>query len=130
VQFAKWVFWIAGIYGLIVLPPLYFMEAQLGRDEPPPVTHPEFYYGFVGVGIAWQVMFLIIGCDPSKYRWAMLPAMLEKASFFFAVLALYLQERVLFKWLAISSVDAVFLALFIAAFLRTKVIVSKAVDAR
>jgi hypothetical protein len=52
---------IAGVYGLVVLLPLYALEAWIGVDDPPPITHPEFYYGFVGVAAAWQVAFLLIG---------------------------------------------------------------------
>lgn len=59
-KFARIVFLVAGIYGLIVLLPLYFLEAQTGRDYPPPITHPEYYYGFVGVGVAWLLAFLVI----------------------------------------------------------------------
>ena len=44
-KFAKIVFLVAGIYGLIVLLPLYFLEERTGRDFPPPITHPEYYYG-------------------------------------------------------------------------------------
>jgi len=42
----------AGIYGIAVIAPQYFMEAQVGRDYPPAITHPEYFYGFVGVGLA------------------------------------------------------------------------------
>jgi len=49
-KFARVVFLVAGIYGLIVLLPQYFLEAKVGLDSPPPITHPEFYYGFIGVG--------------------------------------------------------------------------------
>jgi len=38
--FARRLFLIAGIYGLIVLLPLYFLEEKTGRDYPPPITHP------------------------------------------------------------------------------------------
>ncbi len=38
-NFAKWVFRIAGIYGLIVLVPMYFTESQISRDFPPAITH-------------------------------------------------------------------------------------------
>ena len=40
-RFASRVFRIAAIYGLIVLLPQYFMEGRIGRDTPPPITHPE-----------------------------------------------------------------------------------------
>ena len=48
------VFWAAGIYGLIVVTPLYFLESQFAKQAPPAITHPEFYYGFAGVTLAWQ----------------------------------------------------------------------------
>lgn len=53
-KFAKLVFLVAGIYGLIVVLPQYFLESKVGVDSPPPITHPEFYYGFIGVTAAWQ----------------------------------------------------------------------------
>ena len=75
------VFLIAGIYGLLVLLPLYFMEARIGRDQPPAITHPEYFYGFLGVGVSWQVAFLVISRDPVRFRPLMVPAVLEKATF-------------------------------------------------
>ena len=59
-KFAKLVFLIAGIYGLIALLPQYFLEGRIGQNSPPPITHPEFYYGFLGVTVAWQILFLVI----------------------------------------------------------------------
>ncbi len=50
--FAKRVFLVAGVYGLAVLFPQYFMEGQTGRDFPPPINHPEYFYGFIGVALA------------------------------------------------------------------------------
>lgn len=35
------------------------MESRNGIDFPPPINHPEYYYGFIGVAIAWQVAFII-----------------------------------------------------------------------
>jgi len=46
-KLAKVVFWIAGIWGLLVITPLYFMFDLIGRKDPPPITHPGFFYGFV-----------------------------------------------------------------------------------
>jgi hypothetical protein len=43
---------LAGLYGLVVLLSLYLLEHRLGQDYPPSITHPEFYYGFVGVSTA------------------------------------------------------------------------------
>lgn len=80
VRFGHWVFLLAGIVGILEIVPLYFLEATLGRSQPPPIAHPEFYYGFVGVVLAWQIAFLIISRDPQRYV-ALMPAVfLEKLS--------------------------------------------------
>jgi hypothetical protein len=118
--FAKRVFFVAGVYGLLVLLPQYFLEAKLGRDYPPPITHPEHYYGFLGVALAWQVLFLIVARDPARYRLVMLPAALEKFAFGLAVVVLYLQERVQPVVLGAGSIDLVLGVLFIVAFRRTR----------
>lgn len=67
VLFAKRVFLIAGIYGLVAAVPLYFSEHPQGIDYPPDITHPEWYYGFAGVVIAWAIMFLFLSRDPLRY---------------------------------------------------------------
>jgi hypothetical protein len=119
VTFAKRLFFLAGVYGLIVLTPQFFLEARVGRDNPPEVTHPEYFYGFVGVAVAWQVAFLVIGTDPVRYRPIMLPSVLEKATFGFAVPILYLQGRVSGVVFGFSTVDLVLGALFLVAYFRT-----------
>jgi hypothetical protein len=121
-KFAKRVFLIAGIYGLIVVLPLYFMEEKTGRDFPPPVTHPEYYYGFVGVTAAWQVLYLFISTDPIRYRLMMVPPILAKTSFVAAVTILYLQQRVSGVILGASMVDLLLVILFIVAYLKTPAI--------
>lgn len=117
--FAKRVFLIAGIYGIVALAPLYFLEARLGRDFPPPITHPEHFYGFVGVALAWQVLFLLLARDPVGYRLMMLPSILEKLSFGVAVWVLFFQGRVAPMMVAPASVDLVLAALFGVAYWRT-----------
>ncbi len=118
-SFARRVFLIAGIYGLIVLVPQYFLEGKIGRDTPPAITHPEFFYGFVGVALAWQAAFLIIARDPVRFRPMMIPAMLEKISFGVAAIALFAQGRLAAMMLAAGIVDLIFCALFVAAYRRT-----------
>jgi uncharacterized NAD-dependent epimerase/dehydratase family protein len=93
-KFARRVFLVAGIYGLLVLTPLYFLEGMIGREAPPAITHPEYFYGFIGVGLAWQVLFLLLAHDPVRYRLMMLPAILEKVSYGMALVALLAQGRV------------------------------------
>lgn len=118
-KLAKIVFLVAGIYGLIVLVPGYFMEAQTGRDYPPPITHPEYYYGFIGVGVAWQLAFLVISRDPVRYRALMIPSIVEKASFGIAVAVLFLQQRVSSLILGAAMVDSLLGVLFIVAWIAT-----------
>lgn len=118
-RFARIVFLVAGIYGLIVLVPQFFLERRIGEDTPPPITHPEFFYGFICVAVAWQVLFLLLSRDPVRYRPLMIPAMLEKIGFPIAVLVLYLQGRVSPTIFVPSSLDVVLLILFIAAYRKT-----------
>ena len=118
--FARWVFRAAGVYGLIVLLPQYFMEEQIGRDYPPPVTHPEHFYGFLGVAVAWQVAFLVVAQDPVRYRLFMLPGVLEKATFGIAAPVLFALHRVPGVVLAFGLIDLLWGILFLAAFRRTR----------
>lgn len=120
VKFARRVFLAAGVYGLLVITPLYFLEGWVGRQNPPAITHPEFYYGFAGVALAWEIAFLVIATDPPRYRPLIGPAMLEKLLYPASATALYLQRRLdAASWL-VSLVDLVFLALFAASWRRTK----------
>ena len=63
-----------------MLVPQYFLEQKVGIDYPPAITHPEYFYGFLGVAIAWQVAFLIIGQDPLRFRPMMLPSALRSSA--------------------------------------------------
>jgi hypothetical protein len=80
-RFSSIVFLAAGIYGLIVLVPGFFSEKMVAEKMPPAITHPEFYYGFFGVAMAWQVAFLIISRDPQRFRPIIPAAILEKLIF-------------------------------------------------
>lgn len=118
-RFAKYVFLLAGASGVLMILPAYLAEDRFGSDLPPAVNHPELYYGFFGVTLAWQVMFLVIGSDPVRYRPAMLAAMVEKASFSIAVPILYASQRVPALMLAAAAFDATWLVLFVVAYWRT-----------
>jgi len=119
-RFARIVFLVAGIYGILILSPLYFLEARIGREQPPSITHPEYFYGFVGAGLAWQVLFLVLSTDPVRYRAMILPAVLEKISYGIALIVLFSQRRLPFAVLGIGSVDWIFAFLFVAAYSKTK----------
>jgi hypothetical protein len=118
-KFARWVFLISGATGVLVTLPTYFLEAKTGSEYPPPVNHPEYYYGFFGVTFAWQVLFLIIGSDPVRYRPVMLPALIEKSSFVGAILVLYWLARVPAVWLIPATTDGMWFVLFLIAYLKT-----------
>ena len=118
-KFAKWVFLIAGVYGLLVLLPQYFLETRQGLDYPPPINHPEYYYGFIGVAVAWQVLFLLLATNPARYRLMLLPAILEKASFGIAAPVLFLQGRVPAVILVFAIIDLILGALFALAYVKT-----------
>lgn len=118
-SFARWVFLIAGIYGVLVIAPMYLLESRFPAENPPPITHPEFFYGFIGVTLAWQFAFLVISTDPPRYRWLMLPAMFEKFSFTAAATVLMLQGRLSGMVFGFSLLDFVLGTLFVVAFLKT-----------
>lgn len=119
-RFARRLFLSAGIYGLLVLLPQYFLEEKNGRDFPPAITHPEYYYGFIGVAAACQVLFLVVARDPARYRPAMIPAILEKASFAIAIIVLFRQNRVSPFMLGFAIVDLIWGVLFVLAYVRTE----------
>jgi hypothetical protein len=62
-KLARWIYLIAGIYGILVLAPALFR---------PPQGAPEFYYGFIGLALAWQLAFFVVARDPIGFR-ALMP---------------------------------------------------------
>jgi hypothetical protein len=117
-NFARIVFRVAGVWGVLLVAPLYFIFDTIGQQDPPPITHPAFYYGFVGVALAWQVTFFIIASDPVRFRPIMIPSILEKIGYGGAVVVLYLQDRMHGQDLAFGVADLVFAALFFAVWWR------------
>jgi hypothetical protein len=118
-KFAKIVFWIAGIWGLLVITPLYFMFNLIGQKDPPPITHPGFFYGFVGCALAWQVAFCFIATNPVRYRPLMLPSILEKATYAAAIITLVLQHRTNPSDLLFAATDSLLGLLFVIAYFKT-----------
>ena len=116
-KFAKIVFWIAGLWGLLIITPLYFMFDLISRKDPPPITHPGFFYGFVGAALAWQVAFFFIATDPARYRPLMIPSVLEKFSYGAAVVVLVLQGRMHPSDMVFACTDLLLGVLFVIAYL-------------
>jgi hypothetical protein len=124
--FARRVFLAAGIYGIVVLAPQYFVELGL----PALIERPEHFYGFIGVALAWQLAFLIIASDVRRYRPLMLAALLEKLSFGSAVAILYSVDRVSIGVLLAGTLDLILGALFVAAFVATRASVADIATSR
>ena len=118
-RFAKVAFWIAAIWGLLIIPPLYFLFDSIGRNNPPPINHPDFFYGFVGVTLAWQIAFAFTATDPVRFRPLMIPSIVEKLSYAIAVVALVSQGRVHKPALFFAGVDLLLGTLFVASYLKT-----------
>ncbi len=118
-KFARITFLVAAVYGVLALAPQYFLESYIGRTDPPAITHPEFFYGFIGVALAFQIVFLMISRDPVRYRPLMLASVVEKFSFGIAAVVLYVQGRLSANMLGAGLVDLVLGALFIASYFKT-----------
>jgi hypothetical protein len=118
-KLARWVFTIAGIYGILVIAPLYFAAGPIAQYDPPAITHPEFFYGFVGITLAWQIVFLAIARNPVRYRPLMLISVLEKLAYGVPAIVLFTQQRVKTMTLTFGCIDLLLGTLFVLAFLST-----------
>jgi hypothetical protein len=117
-KFAKISFAIAGWWGIAQITPLFFLLNEVGRQSPPLVTHPEFYFGFLVVTLAWQFAFLVISRNPVKYRLMMVPAMVEKFGFALAYLALFLRQALSARAASWATIDFMFGVAFLISYLR------------
>jgi len=118
-KFSRNVFLLGGIYGLLVVTPQYFTEAWVGRKFPPAVTHPEYFYGFVGAIVVWHILFLVISRDPARYRPMMPVAALEKLAFGLPILVLYALHRSALALVGAAVIDLIFGALFLLSYWKT-----------
>jgi hypothetical protein len=118
IRFARWLFLVAGVLGVLLVAPNYFLETWAGEFDPPSINHPELFYGFVGVVLAWQLMYLLIASDPVRYRPPMLLGAFGKASFAVALLLLFAKGRVSPHWLGFVAFDGTLSILFVVAYLR------------
>ena len=84
-KFVRIIFALAAAWGFVALVPGLFGEAG---------PRPEYYYGFLGLALVFQLVFVMIAIDPVRFRPLIPIAVLEKLSFFMPVTLLYLQGRV------------------------------------
>src|SRR5262245_29913985 len=119
-NFAKRVFQIAGVYGLIVVALGYGVYLYEGNEFLLSNPRAEYVHGFFLVTFAWQIAFLIIAGDPILYRMFMLAAMLEKFPFTLATIILFLRGNVGETALVFGLIDGVLGALFLVAYMLTE----------
>ena len=116
IKFAQRLFLAAGIYGVAVLAPLLFLEDQIGVHDPPVVSHPEFYYGFVCTALAWQIVYLMMSRDALRFRPMLVPAIVGKAGFAISVFVLLAVGRVPATRIILPSIDLLLALLFVWAY--------------
>jgi len=118
-KFARIVFLFAGVWGVLVITPLFFIFNLIGTQDPPPITHPGFYYGFATTALAWQIVFFVIASDPLRLRPLMIPSFFEKLFYGAVVAVLYMQDRLRVPDLVLAGVDLLLGISFLTAFIRT-----------
>jgi hypothetical protein len=118
-KFARIVFYAAAIWGILVITPLFFIFNLIGRQDPPPITHPGFYYGFAATALAWQIAFLVIASAPTRFRPLMIVSVIEKFGYGATVVVLFLQSRMHAGDLVLAGVDLLLGILFLAAYVKT-----------
>lgn len=118
VRTARMIFGFAGVYGLAVLAFFYFAEPLYRRYDPPGLSHPEHYYGFLGAAAVMQLVYLTIARDPQRFRPLMPVAVLAKLVFVTTMAALWALGRIDGTTLAGAAPDLAIGAAFAFAWLQ------------
>ncbi|WP_417610542.1 hypothetical protein [Parasphingorhabdus sp.] len=101
------IFALAALWGFVAVVPGLFAEAG---------PQPEYYYGFLGLALVFQLIFVMIAIDPGRFRPLIPIAVLEKLAFFLPVSLLYAQGRVPMGPVFFGAmVDGLFMLLFALA---------------
>jgi hypothetical protein len=127
-KFARIVFLFAGVWGITVVTPLFFLVDVTGRRYSPPSQYPQFFYGFLAVTIAWQIGFLVIGSDPQRFRPLMIPGIVEKMGYVSTLLTLYSRGHLSAADFSPFVPDFTIGLFFIAAFVKTRTSAGRSVS--
>jgi hypothetical protein len=118
-RFASLTFRIAGIWGLAVIVPMYFLFNVIGRQNPPAMNHPQFYFGFLGVTLVWQLLFLMVSKEPARYRPLFPAAILEKLVFIVTMMVLAIAGQIRVTDAMVAVPDSILAVLFAVAIFKT-----------
>lgn len=110
---------VAGIYGIAMTFPMFFLEEYLGTAYPPPMNHSEYFYAFAGVTLVFQFLFFFIARDPVRYKNLMILTVFEKLSLMPAVFILLPGGRFPANLILPVGIDLVLGALFVYSWFRT-----------
>ena len=119
-KLARTVFLIAGVWGITVLTPLYWLRDVTGRTYSVPNESPQFFYGFFAVALTWQLAFLAIAWNPARLRPFMILGVIEKISYVVTLAVLYEQARISVDDALAAVPDLLLGLLFVAAFVKTR----------
>jgi len=118
VRVARYIFWSAGAWGVVIL---LFLLVDPDRAVGPGATgRPDFYYGFVGVGMAFQIAFWVIGGDPVRFRPMMLVSVCEKFFYVGSLTALLVARRAPERMTGAAVIDGALGLLFLLAWWLTR----------
>ena len=119
-MFARWTFLLAGIYGLLILGAGLLAEIPVGGRAQMLLEEPEFYYGFLGSALVWQLVFLLVSSDPVRWRSLMPICVLEKLAFLGSSAALVGAGRMPIGAPFVGAIiDGLLAVLFLLAWRRT-----------
>lgn len=109
-----WLFRGAAIYGAILLLPLYLLEARVAGPAVR-LPAPEYYYGFIGAALGFQIVYWLIGGNPRHYRPLMLVGAFGKLSFWVPCAILWSLGRTSTSTFALVCGDLVLAIAFLIA---------------
>jgi hypothetical protein len=118
ITLARWIFILAAAYGVPAMGSWYFVTPKIVWQAPS--QQPEIYYGFAGLAVAWQVVFLLIAFNPLRYRPLMLLAAFGEKFLFSGMLILLMHRHIARPhWRPFAAIDFLLGVAFVIAFLIT-----------
>ena len=115
---ARWIFASASAYGFLTLLPMLLLEPLIAARNPPALTHVEFFYGFLGLALAFQLLFALIAWRPRHLLHAMPAAVAEKFVYTLIIGSLMALHRVTgWATVAFAGIDLLLGCLFLVSYL-------------